>query len=103
MPKSKDDEVMKLVVAHLDRIEKKVDKLDERLDSSEKVAIKQEANLEAHMKRSDLLEKSQEDLKHAVKPILRVYTIAWGICKIIAAVGVLVGIIGGILKLLGMV
>ncbi len=99
---NKDDEIVKLLVQHLDRIEKKVDKLDERLDSSEKVAIKQEANLEAHMKRSDLLEQSQDELKDAVKPILKIYTIAWGICKITLGVGVVVGVLSGIAKLMGL-
>ena len=56
-------EVMKMLKHQLDRMETKIDKLDERLDSAEKVAIKQEANLEAHMKRSGLLEQSQGELK----------------------------------------
>lgn len=96
------EQIMKMLKDQLDRMETKIDKLDERLDSAEKVAIKQEANLEAHMKRSDLLEKSQEDLKEAVKPILKVYTVAWGITKIIGSIGVVVGILGGIAKLLGL-
>lgn len=101
MSKNKsNDEVMKMVVAHLDRIESKVDRLDTRLDSSEKVAIKQEANLEAHMRRSDLLEQSQGELKEAVKPILKAYTVAWGITKIFLAVSVCVGIIVGIIKII---
>lgn len=85
------NKTIELVVQHLERIEKKVDKLDERLNSSEKIAIKQEANLEAHMKRSDFLELSQEDLKNAVKPIVKIYTIMWGVGKIIAGIGVFVG------------
>ena len=100
--KINEDEIMKLVQAQLNRIESKVDKLDERLDSSEKVAIKQEHNLELHMKRSDLLEQSQTDLKEAVKPILKVYTVAWGICKIVAAIAVVVGILSGIARLAGL-
>jgi hypothetical protein len=93
MAKNKSEvELMNLVVSHLERIEVKVDKLDERLDSSEKIQIKQEANLSAHMKRSDLLEASQDELRDAIKPILKVYTIAWGITKIIAALGVLAGL-----------
>ena len=98
-----DVEVMKMLKDQLDRMETKIDKLDERLDSAEKVAIKQEANLEAHMKRSDLLEQSQGDLKEAVKPIIKVYTIAWGICKIVGSIGIVVGILGGIAKLMGLI
>lgn len=102
MSKNSNEQIMKMLKDQLDRIEGKVDKLDERLDSAEKVAIKQEANLEAHMKRSDLLEKSQEDLKEAVKPLLKVYTVAWGITKIVLAIGVVVGILSGIAKLIGL-
>lgn len=102
-PKEDHVEVMKMLKSQLDRMETKIDKLDDRLDSAEKVAIKQEANLEAHMKRSDLLEQSQNDLKESVKPILKVYTIAWGICKIVLAIGAVVSILGGIAKLLGLV
>lgn len=94
------DKTIELVVQHLERIEKKVDKLDERLDSSEKVAIKQEANLEAHMKRGDLLEMSQEDLKNAVKPIIKTYTIVWGISKMVVGIGVISGILATIAKMI---
>lgn len=85
---------MKMVVAHLDRIEKKVDKLDERLDSAEKVAIKQEINLAEHMKRSDLLEKKLEPVENHVKYMN-------GALKGLAIVSLIVGVVAGILKLLG--
>lgn len=100
MKKTSNEDVMKLVVDHLNRIESKVDKLDERLDSAEKVAIKQEGNLELHMKRSDLLEQSQSELQEYVKPILKVYTVAWGIVKIVGAIAVLVGMAAGVVKIL---
>lgn len=83
----------------LDRMETKIDKLDLRLDDAEKVAIKQEYNLQVHMKRSELLEQSQDDLKDMVKPIIKIYTVAWGISKIIIAASILMGIIGSILKI----
>lgn len=97
-----DETIVKMLKDQLDRMETKIDKLDDRLDSAEKVAIKQEANLEAHMKRSDLLEQSQNDLKDSVKPLLKIYTVAWGITKIVLAVGVVVSILGGIAKLMGL-
>jgi len=91
--KSNQKETIELMSTSLGRIEGKLDKLDERLDSAEKIAIKQEANLEAHMRRSDLLEKSQGELIEAVKPLLKIYTVAWGITKIVAAIAVVVGIL----------
>lgn len=93
------NDFMKLIVSHLERIETKVDKLDDRADTQERISIVQEVNLREHMKRSDLLEKSQNDLKEAVTPILKVYTVAWGITKIILGLAVVIGIIESIVKL----
>lgn len=106
MAKSKDnnEDIMKQVLDRIDRLDDKLDakldKVEDRLDSMDKTLVKQESNLEAHMKRSDLLEGSQNDLKEAVKPILKVYTVVWGIGKIILGLSVLVGIAVGIAKLI---
>lgn len=96
------DDVMKLVLDKLEKLDEKADKHTEHLHSIDKTLVKQESNLEAHMKRSDLLEQSQNDLKDAVKPILKVYTVAWGILKIVGAIGILVGIVVGIMKIFGL-
>ena len=98
--KNRDRDVLNIVVDSLQKIDSKLDRLDERLDSAEKVAIKQEHNLELHMKRSDLLEKSQNELKEYVKPILKAYTVLWGITKIVGSISVLVGIATGIVNLI---
>lgn len=42
---------------NLDKLESKIDRLDERLDRIDQTLIKQEANLQLHMMRSDNLEK----------------------------------------------
>ncbi len=86
------NDAMTLIVAHLSRIEDKVDFIDTRLDSFERIQVKQEANLAEHMKRSDFLEKHHDILKIQIKPILNVYTVAWGICKIVAGASVLLGV-----------
>lgn len=94
------EDVMKLVIGHLDRIEKKVDRLDDRLDSQKEILIVQEANLAEHMRRSDLLEANQDALKTSVDPLLKLHTVAWGIVKIVGAIGACVGIVVGILKIM---
>lgn len=103
--KSSNEDIMKLVLDRIDRLddklEQKLNKVEDRLDIMDKTLIKQEANLEAHMKRSDLLEASQHDLKEAVKPIIKVYTVTWGLTKITAGVGLIISIIGAILKIFG--
>lgn len=93
------NDIMKLIVSHLERIEDKVDKLDDRMNESEKISIRQEENLKLHMKRSDLLEASQDELKDSVKPIIKAYTVAWGITKIGAAMAVIIGAVVGIISI----
>lgn len=99
-------EIMKMVLDRIDRLddklEQKLNKVEDRLDTMDKTLVKQESNLEAHMKRSDLLEKSQDDLKEAVKPLLKIYTVAWGITKIVGGFAIVVGILSGIAKLMGL-
>jgi hypothetical protein len=81
-----DSDPMTMIVAHLNRIEKKVDRLDERLDSSEKIQVRHTASLEEHMKRSDLLEANHELLRATTDPVVSAYTVAWGICKVILGI-----------------
>lgn len=97
---NKNNPALKLIVTHLDRIESKVDKLDDRLDSSEKVQIKHEANLAEHMRRSEMLERSQKDLESVVKPVLKAYTITFGLVKLIVAVGTVIGFIASFIALI---
>ena len=94
------DKILDLILAKLDKLDTKMDKLDDRLDSSEKIAVKQEANLDEHMRRSDLLEKRQDKLRGDISPLLKVHTIVWGVCKSIAGFGVLISVLVGIMKLL---
>lgn len=97
------DDLMKLVLNKLDKIEDKIERkfdgVEVRLDSVDKTLVKQEENLKEHMKRSDLLEQSQGDLEKAIKPILNIYTVAWGITKIVGAIGIIISILLSILKL----
>jgi len=43
---------------------KKLDSINSRLNSVDKTLVKQEENLKEHMRRTELLEKQQEDLIH---------------------------------------
>lgn len=47
--------------SQLNRVEVKIDKLDDRLDGVEKILVLQESNLREHMRRSDALQKMIED------------------------------------------
>lgn len=57
----------------LKRLEAKIDKLDDRLDTVDKTLVLQEANLREHMKRSDLLEKKLEPVEKHVNAVNTVF------------------------------
>lgn len=74
---------------HLEKLESKIDKLDERLDSIDKTLVKQEVNLQLHMKRSDALESQ-------IKPIQAHVLKVEGALKALGILALLVGIASGI-------
>lgn len=84
----------------LGEIETKVDKLDERLDSIEKVLIKQELNLEIHIKRTNLLEESVGLLRQDLRPVERHVDYVHGALKFIGIISVVVGIFAAVKELL---
>ena len=94
------DKILDLILTKLDKLDTKMDKLDDRLDSSEKIAVKQEANLDEHMRRSDLLEKRQDKLRGDISPLLKIHTVIWGAGKAVVGLGVLISVLVGIMKLL---
>lgn len=91
-----------LLIAHTNRIEKQYKELDLRLDMIDKILIKQELNLSIHMKRSDNLEVLVDNIKEKeLKPIARHVSMIEGGFKLIGLVALVVGIIGGIIKIFG--
>lgn len=61
------DDLSKLIIS-------KLDKLDDRLDCVDKTLIKQESNLDEHMRRTDLLEKKVDPIEahvHQIKGMLK--------------------------------
>lgn len=76
----------------LEAIENKVDKLDERLDSIEKVLIKQELNIDLHIRRTNLLEESVDLLRKDLRPVERHVDYVHGALKFIGIVSLIVGI-----------
>ncbi len=66
----------------LEQIEVKVDKLDERLDTIEKVLIKQNVVLEDHTRRSLANEKAVEILKDELKEVFNHVIIVQAVIKL---------------------
>lgn len=84
----------------LDRIEGKLDKLDERQDRMELTLQHQTDQLGEHMRRTDLLETEQEAIRADMKPLTNA-VVAWAVAgKVISVAGVLVAVAAGVVKLL---
>lgn len=79
----------------MDRVLDKLDKIDDRLGIMDVTLVRNTASLEEHIRRTNLLEQAQKELKDSVKPLIKVHTVVYGICKIIAGAAVL----GGLIKL----
>lgn len=89
------DDVMKLVLSKLDKIDSKIENVDSRLNEMDKTLVKQELNLAEHMRRTDLLENKLEPVEKHVERMQ-------GALKLVVIIGTIVGIAVGIAKLLGL-
>jgi len=79
------------------RFETKLDKLDERLDSMDKVMERNTASLELHMKRSDANEAAIEEVKKAMSPVItHVNRVTW----MFKGIAWFVGVVGSIIVVL---
>ncbi len=90
-----DDKVIKA----LEKLENKVDIIDNRLDSVDKTLVKQEANLGEHMRRTELAEKNISNVRKDIEPVKRHVAYMEGALKGIGIVGILMGIIAGAVKI----
>lgn len=85
----------------LNLVAKKLDKLDDKLDNVDKTLVKQEINLQEHMRRSDLLEKKQEEIEQEIKedliPINNHINQVKGITKFVIIGGPIIATIFGVL------
>lgn len=91
---SKEDQVLKA----LEKFESKIDKLDIRMDSMERVLIKQEANIEYHVKRTDVAEANLDLLRNDLKPVQKHVDYMNGALKALGIVGAIVGTVAAIVE-----
>lgn len=93
---------------------KKLDKIDEKLDSIDKTLIKQEENLKLHMYRTELAESNLKLLKQhidnetskiteRIEPIQVHVVQIQGIIKLISILAMIVSIVASIWRLFGKV
>lgn len=101
---TKEEQVLKAIEKLDTKIDNKIDKLGERLDSMEKVQIKQEANLGEHMRRTELAEENisilRSDLKIDLRPLQKHVSYMEGALKGLGIISMVIGIIIGLAKLL---
>lgn len=68
----------------LNRIEQKVEKLDDRLDSVDKTLVKQEANLAEHMRRTEILEQQHMHIESELEPVKNHVNQVKGVIKLLS-------------------
>jgi hypothetical protein len=95
MPKS---EVM--ILQALSKFEQRFDKVDSRLDSIEKVQIKQEANLGEHIRRTELAEENLVILRNDFKPIQKHVIYVEGFLKGLGILAMVVTLVKGVMAIL---
>lgn len=70
------DDILRLIIDKVDKLDIKIDTIASDIVELKITSGKHEENLKEHMKRSDLLEKSQEVLFEELKPIkVHVHTV----------------------------
>lgn len=74
------------------RLEAKIDKLDERLDSIDKTLVKQEENLKLHMYRTDQNEILIKKVFEELVPVKNHVSLMNNVAKIIVFIGIVVAI-----------
>lgn len=78
----------------------KTDKIEERLTSIDVTLARQEGHLQEHMRRSEANERAVEVLGQQLGPIKKHVNMLEGSLKLLGIMSLIVGTIGGVLKLL---
>jgi hypothetical protein len=81
----------------------KLDRLDDRLDSVDKTLVRQEANLQEHMRRTDLNEIAIDKIVKALEPVKGHVDMMKGAGKLLVITGTVVAVVGGVGRLLGLI
>lgn len=88
------------VEGRLDNLSVTLDKFESTLNSIDKTLIRQEESLKEHMRRTELAEASINQLKADLKPVEEHVNGIKAFVRIFAAMGIIIGTVTAILKLL---
>ena len=85
-------------------LEESIKETDKRLDRIEKVMIIQESNLDKHMERSSHLESIIEKMEETdLRPLRRHVSMVEGGLKLLGILGLIITMLGGVIKLLSLI
>lgn len=93
-----------LIIRLSDKIDKNHEASDKRLNNIEIIMSNQQANLELHMKRSDTLEALYNNIKEKeLEPLQLHKARVEGGLKLLGIISLLLSIVGGLLKIFGII
>ncbi len=81
------------------KLESKLDKLDDRLDSVDKTLIRQEENLKEHMRRSVAAEESIQILREELKPVQKHMNHMEGALKLLGGITLILAVLEAIRRI----
>jgi chromosome segregation ATPase len=90
---------MKELKLLVEKIDVKLDKVDERLGSIDGTLIKQEASLEHHIYRTELNEKQLEILREEMKPLSKHVSFVNAVFRMVGIVATGLGLLIGVAKI----
>ncbi len=82
------------------RIEDKIDRISNKIETINITLVKQESNLQEHMRRTDIAEANLALLKEELSPIKTHISKVEGGLKLIGIIGILVSMILGIIEII---
>lgn len=83
----------------VEKIDTKLDKVDERLNSIDVTLVKQESSLEHHIFRTGLAEEQLELLRADIKPLKKRHELMNGVFRIIGVAATGLGLLIGVAKI----
>lgn len=84
----------------LEKLDEKLERVEEKLASIDVTLVKQEVNLQEHMRRSLLNEEAIEIIKEELKPVQKHVTQVHTIFQAVGFIAVVVSIVAGVVKVL---
>jgi len=96
-----DEELLNTILEKINAVSDDIKEVKEKIYAIDLTLVKQEANIQEHMKRSDYLEKLYFEIEEELKPIQEHVSQVHGVAKFLGVLGASITFILGVLKLIG--